>query len=435
MFENLNLKLDKNFYFISIPTYLTVLLPLFLLTGPFLPDLAISLCGILFIINLFFNSFNNFYIYFKNKFFIFFILFWFTIIFSSLMSSDILYSLETSFFYIRFGFFVMSTWYLLENNKKFIIYFYYSLIFCISILIIDGYIQFILGKNIFGWPIVGTRVSSFFRDELIMGSYLSRLIPLCFAIFIYLDQTKLKKINNLFYIFIFILAEALIFLSGERASFFYINISSLFIILLCKNYKKLRFLILSSSLIILCFISYFDSRFKKRIFDVTLDQIKVYKNDDSKSIYIFSEEHENHYKSAFLMFKENRLLGVGPRLFRKNCDKKEFLISNQSCSTHPHNTYLQLLAEVGIFGFLQVFIIFLLLIYISLKHFFLKIKKNIYLLSDFQISILSCMLITLWPVIPTGNFFGNWINVIYYLPVGFLLFSFNISKKSKAIKN
>jgi O-antigen ligase len=435
MFENLNLKLDKNFYFISIPTYLTVLLPFFLLTGPFLPDLAISLCGILFIINLFFNSFNNFYIYFKNKFFIFFILFWFTIIFSSLMSSDILYSLETSFFYIRFGFFVMSTWYLLENNKKFIIYFYYSLIFCISILIIDGYIQFILGKNIFGWPIVGTRVSSFFRDELIMGSYLSRLIPLCFAIFIYLDQTKLKKINNLFYIFIFILAEALIFLSGERASFFYINISSLFIILLCKNYKKLRFLILSSSLIILCFISYFDSRFKKRIFDVTLDQIKVYKNDDSKSIYIFSEEHENHYKSAFLMFKENRLLGVGPRLFRKNCDKKEFLISNQSCSTHPHNTYIQLLAEVGIFGFLQVFIIFLLLIYISFKHFFLKIKKNIYLLSDFQISILSCMLITLWPVIPTGNFFGNWINVIYYLPVGFLLFSFNISKKSKAIKN
>ena len=135
------------------------------------------------------------------------------------------------------------------------------------------------------------------------------------------------------------------------------------------------------------------------------------------------------------MFKENRLLGVGPRLFRKNCDKKEFLISNQSCSTHPHNTYIQLLAEVGIFGCLQVFIIFLLLIYISFKHFFLKIKKNIYLLSDFQISILSCMLITLWPVIPTGNFFGNWINVIYYLPVGFLLFSFNISKKSKAIKN
>ena len=148
-----------------------------------------------------------------------------------------------------------------------------------------------------------------------------------------------------------------------------------------------------------------------------------------KIFYLFSKEHENHYKSAFLMFKENKFLGIGPKLFRKNCSKEEFLISNESCSTHPHNTYVQLLAEVGFIGFLQVFTIFLLLIYISVKHIFLKINKNILLLTDFEISILSCILITLWPFIPTGNFFGNWINVVYYLPVGFLLFFFNKKKK------
>ena len=38
---------------------------------------------------------------------------------------------------------------------------------------------------------------------------------------------------------------------------------------------------------------------------------------------------------------------------------------------------------------------------------------------------MSGMVITLWPFIPTGNFFSNWLNVVYYLPVGFLLFSFD----------
>jgi O-antigen ligase len=434
MLNNFNLKLNRNFYFIFIPSLLTVLLPFFLITGPFLPDLAISICGILFIINLFSNSLKSFHKYLLNKFFIYFLLFWITIVISSLISSDILYSLKTSFFYIRFGIFTLSTWFLLENNKKLIVFFFYSLLICLSILIFDGFTQFILGKNVFGWPIIDTRVSSFFKDELLLGSYLSRLIPLCLAIFIYLDQNKFRKINKLFFFIIFILAEVLIFLSGERASFFFINLSCLFIILLCKNYKKIRILILISSLIIICLITFFDDRFKKRIIDQTLEQTGILKNEnnstnDMKIFYLFSKEHENHYKSAFLMFKENKFLGIGPKLFRKNCNKEEFLISNESCSTHPHNTYVQLLAEVGFIGFLQIFIIFLLLIYISAKHVFLKINKNILLLTDFEICILSCILITLWPLIPTGNFFGNWINVVYYLPVGFLLFFFNKKKK------
>ena len=221
MLNNFNLKLNRNFYFIFIPSLLTVLLPFFLITGPFLPDLAISICGILFIINLFSNSLKSFHRYLLNKFFIYFLLFWITIVISSLISSDILYSLKTSFFYIRFGIFTLSTWFLLENNKKLIIFFFYSLSICISILIFDGFTQFILGKNVFGWPIIDTRVSSFFKDELLLGSYLSRLIPLCFAIFIYLDQNKFRKINKFFFLIIFILAEVLIFLSGERASFFF----------------------------------------------------------------------------------------------------------------------------------------------------------------------------------------------------------------------
>jgi hypothetical protein len=42
--------------------------------------------------------------------------------------------------------------------------------------------------------------------------------------------------------------------------------------------------------------------------------------------------------------------------------------------------------------------------------------------------LLSCFIITLWPFTPTGNFFGNWLNIIYYLPAGFFLYSINNRK-------
>jgi hypothetical protein len=58
-----------------------------------------------------------------------------------------------------------------------------------------------------------------------------------------------------------------------------------------------------------------------------------------------------------------------------------------------------------------------------LKHFYLKLIKKSIVFNDFEIALLSALLISLWPLVPTGNFFGNWISIIYYLPVGFLLFS------------
>ena len=73
--------------------------------------------------------------------------------------------------------------------------------------------SFFFGKNLFGVELYNNyRVSSFFGSELILGSYLSRLFPLFFGLFVYLDQKKNKK--SLFIVsIIFIFTEGLIFLS------------------------------------------------------------------------------------------------------------------------------------------------------------------------------------------------------------------------------
>ena len=110
----------KNLFFQTLPFYLTFLLPVFLVTGPFLSDLAITVCAIIFLIN---SYKNNLLIYYKNKFFIYFIIFYFYLNLSSLLSSNVIFSLQTSLTYLRFGIFALSTWYILKNDERLIKYY------------------------------------------------------------------------------------------------------------------------------------------------------------------------------------------------------------------------------------------------------------------------------------------------------------------------
>ena len=99
----------------------------------------------------------------------------------------------------------------------------------------------------------GPRVSSFFGDELVLGSYLSRLLPLLFGLYLY-NINKISSKNKLFGFLIgiaLILSECLVFLSGERAAFFFINLSAFFMIIFLKGYKLIRILTLSISFILI----------------------------------------------------------------------------------------------------------------------------------------------------------------------------------------
>jgi hypothetical protein len=151
-----------------------------------------------------------------------------------------MFSFESSLFYFRIGVFSCLIWYLLEKDKKILNYFYYSLAISFLALIVDGYIQFFTGTNILGFPKAEDRISSFFGDELIMGSYLSRLFPLLFALFIVKEK---KKLELYFMTLFFFLISGLILISGERAAFFFYCSSFLFIVIFIKGYKKLRILL------------------------------------------------------------------------------------------------------------------------------------------------------------------------------------------------
>ena len=425
----------NNIIFIRLPIILTSLIPALLITGPFLPDLAVSLCALIFLINTFKNKL---FYYYKNLFFYFFISFCIYIVFSSLLSQNILLSFQSSLFYFRFGIFSLSTWYLLTLNKEQLLkYTYLVCFFCFLILSLDAFYQFFFKKNILGFPLLEHRISSFFNDEWILGSYLSRFYPILFGLFIYFYKNNLKIIprylDNVFFLgIVLIFSEVIIFLSGERTAFFYLNFGALILLIQLNSFKVLRILVLIIAVIIMLLISYIAPDYKKRMVDTTSSQISnTFVKKNNYDFEIFSSQHTIIYLSAYRMFLDHKIFGIGPKNFREKCKEKKYYIIDlkttkelkTACETHPHNTYLQLLTETGIIGFLFIFIIFLTLTFYSLKHFFLKyIKKKVFF-NDFQICLIVAVIISLWPFAPHGNFFNNWLSVIYYFPVGFLLYS------------
>jgi O-antigen ligase len=412
----------KNKFLINLLYIITLILPFSLITGPFIPDLSITLVGLFF---LFLSIRYNLRKYYTSNFSIFFLIFYVVLNFTSFFSIDIIQSFKISFVYFRYFLFSLALWFLIEVKKDLLKNLLKSISIAMFILIIDGFYQFYFGKNILGWEIIDTRISSFFKDELILGSYLSRMFPIFFALCILNFKNFFHKKTNFFLIF-FLLSgiEVLTFLSGERAAFFYINLSAIYLIILMRNFKLLRLFTLSFSFIVIFIITNINSTYKERIVDQTIKQI-----DSGEQIYIFSKEHTNHYFSGYKMFQDHKITGIGPRMFRANCHLDKYKTSFESCTTHPHNNYIQILTESGLLGIIILIIPLGFLFYYSVKHFILKFifKKTFF--SDFQLSLMSCFLITLWPLVPTGDFYNNWLNIIYYFPLGIFLASLDKSLK------
>jgi O-antigen ligase len=403
----------KYSYTILINLLIASIIP-FLIWGPFFPDLIVSISALFFLFYIFKN--NQFHFFNKKPLVIFFIFCIYCILLSILVAADTMLSFEASLFYFRIGVFSCFIWYLIEKDKSILIFFYYALILCFLALVIDGYIQYFAGVNLTGFKISGIRVSSFFGDELIMGSYLSRFFPLLFALFL----VKKKQKYEIYFIgLLFILVDILIFMSGERSSFFFLNLSTIFIIILIKEYQKFRLITFIIAAICVVILSLNSSKLNERMFKDPAKNMGLVKN--SEKAVIFSTQHDSLIRTAYNMFKGQPIFGHGPKMFRIICADEKYATGITPCMTHPHNFYIQLLAETGIIGFLFLFGALVYVIYTALRQFKSKILKEKRPLSDYQVCLLAGILITVWPLTTNGNFFNNWLMITYSLPVGFYL--------------
>ena len=410
---------------------ITILIPLGIASGPAISDWLISLSGIFFLIIIFNERKWN---YFNNLPFKIFIIWCIYIILLSLFSKNFYLSLESSLFYFRFGIYSLSIWYLLDSYRSFPKYFFYLLFGVFIFVLSDALFQFIAGQNFFGYPDMDSngnkRLSGIFGEEFVLGSFIARLLPILIGI-ILLNQIN-KKFQIPLIIFLIIFSIIIVYLSGERSAFFYSVISSLFILFFILEGKLIKVITISFSLLVIIFISINFNHGKERIFDLTLKQFNLFGNNTSNGIIyndlkFFSVQHEVIYKTALKIFNDNKVFGIGPKMFREICQNEKYYTftdldgSINGCQTHPHNTYLQLLTETGILGTIPILFLLSLSTFFLIKKIFI-VKKNIhYNNNNYFFCMILATFITLWPLIPTGNFFNNWLSSIYFMPIGFIL--------------
>ena len=146
------------------------LLPITIIVGPTLSLLNILLISISFI---FFVLLSKNFLFLKNKILLLLFLIYLYLIFNSLISIDINEGIFRNLGFLRFILAFLSMNYLLNHFKlSENIYKIWCLVICI--VVIDTYIEFFLGKNSLGFGgSHGLRLVSFFKDEPIVGAYLS----------------------------------------------------------------------------------------------------------------------------------------------------------------------------------------------------------------------------------------------------------------------
>lgn len=388
----------------------------FLAISIFISDLIFSFYSLLF---LFYTIKKKFSFIHRNKFYLLFLYFYFICILSSLFSDNIIFSLKSFIFNIRAFFFIGLIAYLVEEKPIIKDIFYKFLLITFFVVTIFALIQFsILYLNPYLSDVPNIRLKLFMTDKLKLGSYLSRLYGLLLAFYIF--RNSKSKFENYFFFLLSTLVFITIFLSGERTSFFFISLYLFLSFFLINNIKlktKISAFVLCLSLIII--VTIYNDRIRTRMFFDKNNKIEIFKQEP----IIFTPQHTSHYKIAYKMFIAKPFLGHGPGMFRVLCSHDEYNDNEgkAGCSTHPHNNYLQLLAETGILGFLFLVMCLFYIVYyifrIFINNFFGKKK----FLNNYQIALTLTLFITLWPFSPAGNFFNNWLLIIYTFPLAFYI--------------
>ena len=407
------------------------LFPLLLLVGPLISELYILT---IIIFSLFYIISEKKFYFFNNKYIVFFVLFYLSTVFSTLFNFYHFDYSKSGILFFRLPLFAIAAWYVLKTYNIFDrkIVFFYTLF--LSVIIIDSLIQFYLGKNILGYEILRNRISSFFGEELVLGGFITRIIPF-FLMYLLMTNTIEENKINFFYSLVISLSITIVYLSGERTSFFLLILFFFTIFIISKYLRKLIILVM----IFFILSSFIISKFQKndqlnasnRMFTKTYQQIigdgkntEEHKKKFFNKVYAFSHDHHGHYLLSYKIFKDHPIFGTGVKGFRYLCRNKIYILEkDDGCSTHPHNTYVQILVSNGTVGFTLIFLAF---IYILREIFKCRKKlsaKNIF--DKYELSkgvMLSAIFINLWPLIPSGNFFNNWISMIYFYPIGFYLY-------------
>ena len=383
--------MDFNKHIQSYFLVLFSIIPLTIIIGSAVSVINILLIDLSFIIFIFYKKEFNFL---KNKSIIYLFILYLYLIFNSFISLNYSEGILRNLGFLRIIIlFVAINYFFL--NETFFKKVLKSWTLIILIVLIDVLIESFTGKNIlgFGGEIYHNRIVSFFKDEPIVGGYLNGF----YLIIIGFLFNEFKENRNFLVILLSIIFIISILLTGERSNTIkaIFGISIFFVLYKNLNIKKKVTIVLTT--ILLIFLLVLNSNFLKVRFVFQINHLF-----NQNNIYF------QLYDSAFEVFKNNKLLGVGNKNYRVETCKETNIDEKYICTTHPHQIYFEFLSEHGLIGTFIILSIFYKLIFSKIL---VTFREKNYV----KIGALIYLILVFAPIMPSGAFFTNYMLTIFAL--------------------
>jgi len=379
------------------------LIPISIIFGPAISLINILLISFIHLTHLI--STKNFG-FTKKPTFLILVLIYFYLIFNSFISIDFQLGILRNFGFIRFILLFLAINYFFYNFNKFDKVFKVWFIIILAV-VIDSFIELTFGRNILGYggTTYGNRIVSFFYDEPIVGAFLNGFV---FIIAGYLfknfyEKNQTIKVSILLILLLFLLC---VFITGERSNtikiffgfflFFYLNRNITFKV---KFFCTIIFIFLVS--FIFANSDYLNHRYGAQLFSVI-------NTKEKREVFYQKNLYFKLYRSGIEVFKNYPTFGVGNKNYRiETCDRNKNN-KNYHCSTHPHQVYIEFLAEHGLLGTAIFLILIFYLIFKNLKIYlnsqnFIQLGSFIYLLINFL------------PLLPSGSFFNDFNSTLFWI--------------------
>lgn len=384
---------------------------IFWLLGPFIylierdpADLWLSIISIIFIFRCYKK---NDWQWLKQIWVIFTFLFWICSILSSFVSDFPLYSLSQSIIWVRFPLYALAAQVWLAKDRDIRIMMLISILIGMLIMCIILISETIIEPKLrLSWP----------YGDLVPGGYLVKVSLPLFCILMAISTVKLSK-TNIISGLIGLFTVVISILTGERGHVLIRVVSGIISSIIWKpNLKIICALILIN---FICFTAVLKLRpdLGDRFTTSALKAIPFLNMNVSKEEqYAYWGSWRGGIQQAII----TPIFGAGPSVTRITCkdlpeNEPNWLPGINYCGNHPHNFYIQMLAETGIIGFLLGTTMLVSIIYTCFKQRF--ISKDCPMVSTAFVTPLAFF----FPIQNFGSLYGQWGNLFIWFAVGFAL--------------
>ena len=316
---------------------------------------------------------------------------------SSALSIIPFYAVSEALAWFRFPLFAMATAYWLANDKRLLYAMLIStalgMISMTGILAAEMIIEGQKGGRL-SWP----------YDDLVSGNYLSKVGLPAFTIMVALAigaRPRLASIMGGLSLVSIIMS----ILTGERINFLIRACGGMLGALVWKpNWRRYIILIIIEIFAVFAVFSVMPS-VKDRFGNAVLNSLPT-------------GPHSDYYQvmgAGLTVFKTAPLLGIGPATHRELCPSILGKNLEFRCDNHPHNYYIQLLAETGVTGLITGLLMIVSIVWAAFAG-WRKNRDNVVAATAFVVPFG-----LFFPIQSTGDFFGQWNNIFMWSAIALAL--------------